>query len=438
MNQVDMIINCRWLIPVQPEGQIYENTAIIIDKGKIIDILPEANEQTRYCSKQTVALPNHAVLPGFVNAHTHSPMTLFRGLADDLPLMEWLNNHIWPAEAKWLNNEFIKDGTDLAIAEMIRSGTTCFNEHFFFPEAIARQATDSKIRATIGATIINFPTNWSKDEVDGFNQFKSLYEQSANNDLLNFALAPHAPYTTTDFILREIADYSKEHHLPIHIHLHETETEVNDSLKQYGKRPVKRLYDLGLLSKRLQCVHMTQIDQEDLDLLKETGANVTHCPESNLKLASGYCKVEWLLQNNINVALGTDGAASNNDLDMIGEMRTAALIGKPVANSATAVSAINVLKMATINGAKALGLEDKIGSIEIGKYADIIAIDLAQINTMPIYNPISQIVYSATNRQVTDVFVAGVPLLRNGELQTLDPDQLFYNANKWRQRISNK
>lgn len=437
MNQVDMILNCRWLIPIEPEGVVLENYSLIIHEGRIKDILREEEARSKYASDQTLRFDNHALLPGFVNAHAHSPMTLFRGLADDLPLMQWLNDHIWPAEAKWLNEEFIADGTKIALAEMIKSGTTCFNEHFFFPDVIAQETTKARLRACIGPTIINFPTNWSKDENDGFTQFTQLHDKWGNSELITWSLAPHAPYTTTDSILLKIAEYSETYQLPIHMHIHETAHEVEESIQQSNKRPLRRLYDLGLLSERLQCVHMTQVNDDDLDLLKATGANVVHCPESNLKLASGFCKVQWLLQEDINVALGTDGAASNNDLDMIGEMRTAALIGKAVANDATAVSATKVLQMATLNGAKALGLSQEIGSLEIGKSADIIAIDLTQINTSPLYNPISQIVYSTTNRQVTDVFVAGYPVLRKGELQSLDESELLNIARKWQKRIRN-
>jgi 5-methylthioadenosine/S-adenosylhomocysteine deaminase len=435
VTQVEKIFHCRWLIPIEPKGVIYEHHSLIIDQGKIKDILPTSQAESLYKSKETIDFNHHAVLPGFVNAHTHSPMALFRGLADDLPLMEWLNNHIWPAEAKWLGEEFIREGTEMALGEMIQSGTTCFNEHFFFPEVIAQAAKQAKVRACIGPTIINFPTNWSKDENDALAKSIELYRNFDTDGLISWSLAPHSPYTTTDNILKKIADYSKDNRLPIHMHIHETAFEIEQSLKQFGKRPLKRLSELGLVSPYLQCVHMTQVDDEDLAILQATQAHVTHCPESNLKLASGYCRVHELTQAGINVALGTDGAASNNDLDMLGEMRTAALVGKPIANDATAVSAVDVLRMATINGAKALGLEQQIGSLESGKYADVIAIDLNHINTQPLYHPISQIVYSAINRQVTDVFVAGQTLLRNGELQTLDKAQLLANANKWRERI---
>lgn len=435
MNQVDTILNCRWVIPIEPYNTLHENYAIIIHNGLIVDLLPQEKVSELYSSHNSIDLNKHAVLPGFINAHTHSPMIYFKGLADDLPLMDWLNNYIWPTERKWLGPEFIQSSTQFAIAEMLKNGTTCFNEHYFFPEIIAEAVQATKIRACIGATIINFETVWSKNEEDGFEKFQGFYNKYKDKPLLTFSLAPHSPYGTTDKILSKIAAFSEKYNLPIHMHVHETEVEVMESLEKYGKRPLRRLYDLGLLSKRLQCVHMTQVNSEDFELLELTKANIIHCPESNLKLASGYCPVQKLLENNINVALGTDSAASNNNLDMIGEMRTAALLGKVVAASATALNAVDVLRMATINGAKALGLEDKIGSIEKGKSADITAINLHHLNTQPIYNPISQIVYAASNTQITDVWVAGKQLLKEQELTTIDEDVAVANAWTWRDRI---
>lgn len=435
MTQVDTILNCRWLIPIEPHETVYENYAVAIKDGRIEALLPQKSMLQQYEANNHVDLMNHALLPGFINAHAHSPMVLFKGLADDLPLMDWLNNYIWPAEAKWLNPEFIAEGTEIAIAEMIKNGTTCFNEHYFFPDIIAQAAIDSSIRACVGGTIINFPTAWSKNEKDGLNKLMMIIENFPDHPLIRFALAPHAPYTTTDEILKEIKTLSEQYHLSVHMHVQETAVEVAESIAKLGKRPLRRLYDLGLLSPRFLSVHMTQINDEDIGLLKETNANVAHCPESNLKLVSGFCPVAKLLENKINVALGTDGAASNNNLDMIGEMRTAALIGKTVALSPTAVSAPEVLRMATYNGAKALGLHHEIGSIEKGKAADLIAIDLMHLNTQPLYNPISQIVYATSNTQITDVWVAGKQLLKNKELKTLDEDKVLATAAKWSARI---
>lgn len=435
MTRVDTILFCRWVIPIDTKV-VYENYAIVIHQGKIKDLLPNDQANERYQSDDCHHLKDHAVLPGFVNAHTHSPMVLFKGLADDLSLMSWLHDHIWPAERKWLHEEFIEDGTELAIAEMIYNGTTCFNEHFFFPEVMTKVVARNKIRACIGATVINFPTTWSQDESDGFAKFQNYVHQLEPNPLITVSLAPHAPYSVTDDILKRMKEYADQHNLTIHMHVHETAQEVNDSQQNLGLRPLKRLHQLGLLSPRFQCIHMTQITEEDLKILEETKANIVHCPESNLKLASGYCRVGQLLDKGINVALGTDGPASNNNLDMIGELRTAAYIGKTVADNASAVDAFTALQMATLNGAKALGLADRIGSITRGKDADLIAINLNHANTRPLYNPTSQIVYSATNTQITDVWVAGVQLLRNHKLQFLDEEKLQDIAAKWQQRLT--
>lgn len=435
MNQVDAILYCRWVIPVVPHNVAYGNHAIILNKGKIVAVIPQDQVSDSYAANHIRHLDDHAVLPGFVNAHTHSPMVLFKGSADDLPLMKWLNEHIWPAETKWLNGEFIQDGTELALAEMIKNGTTCFNEHYYFPEIMAATTKAAKMRACIGPTIINFPTNWSKDENDAFRKFQDFLKEYQRDPLLTISLAPQGPYSVTDQILEKIKGVANEHHLTIHMHVQETSQEVADSLQDYGKRPLQRLHDLGLLSDRFQCVHMTQMNDSDFELLKKTQAHVIHCPESNLKLASGYCPVDKLLQGNINVALGTDSAASNNNLDMIGEMRTAALIGKTVASCASAVGAAEVIRMATLNGAKAMGLADKIGSIEAGKAADLVAINLNNFNTRPLFNPISAIVYSAMNTQITDVWVAGVPILKDQTLQTLDEQELIAKAKKWQERL---
>jgi 5-methylthioadenosine/S-adenosylhomocysteine deaminase len=437
MTDVDTILTGRWVVPIVPHETIYNDYAIVIHQGRIKDLLPKQGITRKYQTNHFVELTDHAILPGFVNAHTHSPMILFRGLADDLPLMKWLNNYIWPAEKKWLDETFIADGTQLAIAEMIKNGITCFNEHYFFPEIIAQTAIKAGIRACIGLLIINVATAWAQNEKDALHKGMHIYNEFASHPLITFSLAPHAPYTTTNDILEQVGQFAFEHKLPIHMHVHETAHEIADSLKQYHARPLRRLYDLELLSPRFQCVHMTQVTTDDIDILKATQTQVTHCPKSNLKLASGYCPVQELLDNKINVALGTDSAVSNNNLDMLGEMHTAALIGKAIAEDATAVSAASVLRMATLNGARAIGLDHEIGSIEINKAADLIAIDLNQLTTQPIYNPISQIVYASNNSQVTDVWVAGKRLLENRKLASLHEKAILENAQKWQHRIKN-
>jgi len=433
---VDTLIHARWIIPVEPESVTYEHHTLVIDSGKIIDLLPTDLAKQKYQGKTTENLENHALLPGLINCHTHAAMTLMRGIADDLPLMDWLQNHIWPLEQQWMNETFVKDGTDLAIAEMILGGTTCFNDMYFFPEITAQQAIHHGIRATVGMIVIDFPSAWAQNSDEYIEKGLALHEQLRLSDLCTTAFAPHAPYTVSDEPLQKIRTLADELELPIHIHLHETLHEVEQSQAQTGQRPLQRLYELGLVNPSLIAVHMTQLTDEEISLFAESGAHIVHCPESNLKLASGFCQVAKCLAAGINVALGTDGAASNNDLDMFGEMRTAALLGKAVAGDASAIPAMTALRMATINGAKALGLDACCGSLSVGKAADVIAIDLNYLETQPLYCPVSQIVYAASRQQVTDVWVAGKQLLKQRQLTTINVDDLKAKIAVWQRRLS--
>ena len=433
---VDTLIHARWIIPVEPESVTYEHHSLVIDSGKIIDLLPSGLAKQKYQGTTTENLENHALLPGLINCHTHAAMTLMRGIADDLPLMEWLQNHIWPLEQKWMSEAFVKDGTDLAIAEMIRGGTTCFNDMYFFPEITAGQAIQHGIRAKVGLIVIDFPSVWAQNSDEYIEKGLALHEQLRLSDLCSPAFAPHAPYTVSDKPLQKIKTLADEMELPIHIHLHETLHEVEQAHEQKGQRPLQRLHELGLVNPSLIAVHMTQLTEEEICLLAESGAHIVHCPESNLKLASGFCPVARCLATGINVALGTDGAASNNDLDMFGEMRTAALLGKAVAGDASAIPAMTALRMATINGAKALGLDNFCGSLSVGKAADVIAVDLNYLETQPLYCPVSQIVYAASRQQVTDVWVAGKRLLKRRQLTTINMDDLKVKITEWQHRLS--
>jgi len=433
---VDTLIHARWIIPVEPESVTYEHHSLVIDSGKIIDLLPTELAKQKYQGKTTENLDNHALLPGLINCHTHAAMTLMRGIADDLPLMDWLQNHIWPLEHQWMSEAFVRDGSDLAIAEMILGGTTCFNDMYFFPDVTAAQAIHHGIRATVGMIVIDFPSVWAQNANEYIEKGLALHEQLRLSDLCTTAFAPHAPYTVSDEPLQKIKTLADELELPIHIHLHETVHEVEQAQAQTGQRPLQRLQELGLVNPSLIAVHMTQLTDEEIDLFAESGAHIVHCPESNLKLASGFCQLAKCLAAGINVALGTDGAASNNDLDMFGEMRTAALLGKAVAADASAVPAMTALRMATINGAKALGLDAICGSLGIGKAADVIAIDLNHLETQPLYCPVSQIVYAASRQQVTDVWVAGRRLLKQRQLTTINSDDLKAKIAVWQQRLS--
>lgn len=436
MEKVDTLINARWVIPVTPDCAPREDHSIAVHHGRIVALLPAAEAAARYQARETLERPDHALLPGFVNSHTHSPMSLLRGLADDLPLMEWLKRHIWPVEQRWVGPEFVADGSELAIAEMLRGGTTCFNDMYFFPDVTARTAARLGMRAAVGLIVLDSPSAWAETAAEYLHKGLALNDEYREHPLISTAFAPHAPYTVGDEALIKVRQLSDELELPIHTHLHETAEEVRASEESYGERPLARFARLGLLTPLLQAVHMTQLDDADIDLVARTGINVVHAPESNMKLASGACQVARLTEAGVNVALGTDSAASNNDLDMLGEMRSASLLAKHVAGSAQAMDAASTLRMATINGANALGLDEAIGSLEPGKWADIACIDLARLNTQPVYDPVAQIVYAADRNQVTDVWVGGRQLLAEGRLTRIDADDLLARARAWGPRIT--
>ncbi len=435
MQTIDTLINARWVIPVEPDGKTLDHHSIAVHGGKIVEVLPTANAAKKYRPTETIDLPHHALIPGLINAHTHSAMSLFRGLADDLPLMDWLNHHIWPAEAKWVSPDFVRDGTELAIAEMLKSGTTCFSDMYFFPDVTARVCHDAGMRACIGLIMIDFPSAWAQNADEYLHKGLKLHDELRNSELVTTAFAPHAPYTVSDAPFEKIRMYADELDIPVHIHVHETAHEVEDGMKQHGMRPLARLVNLGVLGPRLIAVHMTQLLPAEIELLARDNVSVVHCPESNLKLASGFCPVQALVKAGVNVALGTDGAASNNNLDMLEEMRIAALLAKGASNDATAIPAHTALRMATLNGAKALGIEARTGSLTAGKAADIAAIDLSVISSQPVYDPVSQIVYTATRDQVSDVWVNGRHLLAKHQLTSLDETALRDKAQAWRDKI---
>ena len=434
--KIDLLINSRWIIPVVPENRVFEHCALAIDQQKIVGIYPQAEAKTKFDPVSVVDLADHILMPGLVNAHGHAAMSLLRGYADDLPLQPWLEEHIWPVEARVLSAEFVADGTNLAMAEMIKTGTTCFADMYFFADAVAEQVQRSGMRSQIGFTVFDFPTAGGKDPDDYIHKGLKLRDTYKGDGLIKIACAPHAPYTVGDDTMRRIATYANELEMAVHIHCHETAQEVADSLKLYGCRPLQRLDDLGVLLPQTQLVHMTQIDDEDIRLIQDNNCHVVHCPESNLKLASGFCPVGKLIDAGINVAIGTDGAASNNDLDLFGELKTAALLAKAVANDASVLDAHAALRMATINGAKALGWDDQIGSLEAGKSADMIAVEISSLSQKPLYNPASQLVYSNAGSQVTHSWVAGKALLRERSLVTLDEENLIRRADAWRNQIS--
>ncbi len=435
MQNIDTLILSKHLVPVEPAATVYDNYAIAIDDGKIIALLPTDEANNKYQAQNTVDLTSHIILPGLVNIHGHAAMSLMRGIADDLPLMTWLQEHIWPAEAACVSADFVYEGSLHACAEMLLSGTTCFTDMYFFPEEVARAAEDAHMRATVGLIMINFPSAWAQNPDEYLQKGLQLHDKLRGHTLIKTSFAPHAPYTVSNEPLEKIITLAEELDIPIQMHIHETAFEVDDSVKQSGQRPLQRLSDLGLLTPRLIAVHMTQLTDEEISQLAENGVHIAHCPESNLKLASGFCPVQKLLDAGVNVGLGTDGAASNNDLDMFGEMRTAAMLAKGVAGDASAVSAEQALRMATINGAKALGRDDEIGSIEVGKAADIIAVNIDHIDSQPLFNPISHLVYVCGRQHVTDVWVAGKHVVKDSQLTTINKQDIMNSAAKWQQII---
>ncbi|MEP6133044.1 TRZ/ATZ family hydrolase [Marinobacter sp.] len=431
----DIRINARWLIPIEPADVVLEHQAVLVQGDRIAAIVSQDEADARFRTKEVIDLPSHVVLPGLINMHGHAAMSLFRGMADDLPLMTWLNDHIWPAEGAFVSEAFIADGTQLAMAEMLRTGTTTFSDMYFFPEIVAQLAHDVGMRAQICFPLLDFPTPWGSGPDEYLSKGEAFIKQWQDNAFIMPAIGPHAPYTVSDEPLSKAVALSEATGAPIQIHLHETAFEVEDALEKSGKRPTARLAELKVLGTNTQCVHMTQIDESDVALLQATGAHVIHCPESNLKLASGLSPVQTFRNAGVNVAIGTDGAASNNDLDLFGELNTAAMLAKVVADDASALSAHEALAMATIQGARALGRDHELGSLAAGKLADIIAVDLGDPFLQPVYDPASHLVYSNHGHQVSHSWINGVPQVQEGKLTRIDVPDLMLRVQGWADRI---
>jgi len=432
----DLVIEAGWVVPVVPHGVVLEDHAVVITADCIVAILPREQAQSDYAPAQTVSRPQSILMPGLVNAHTHNPMTLMRGVADDLPLMPWLTEHIWPIEAAVMSPAFIADGVELAVAEMLRGGSTCCNENYFFPDVQAATYRRMGFRAVVGLPIIEFPSAWAASPAEYFDKGLEVRDNYRRDPLVSFSFAPHAPYTVGDESFERIRMLAEQLDMQVHCHVHETAQEIEDSLKQYGQRPLARMDRLGLVNERLIAVHMTQLIDAEIAQCAERGVSIAHCPQSNLKLASGFSPVEKLRRAGVNVSIGTDGCASNNDLDMFDEMRCAALLAKGVASDATAFSAAEALRAATIGGAKAIGLGERIGSIEAGKQADLVCVAMDALETQPLYHPISQLVYSTGRQQVRDVWIAGQRKLADGELVDVDVPGLLARVGQWRQTIA--
>ena len=431
--QADLRIDARWVLPLGDNNEVFENYSVYITDGRIVGLQPQSELGPEV--KEHIKLEEHVLLPGYINAHGHAAMSLFRGLADDLPLMTWLQDHIWPAEAQWVNGDFVYQGTQLAIAEMLRCGTTTFADMYFYSGDSIEAAIDAGIRTVSLTPVLDFPTNFAQNADEYIRKTLDVHSKYRHQPLAHVGIGPHAPYTVSDEPLKEIATTASQLQMPVQIHLHETGFEVSQSIEERGMRPTQRLAELGFLNESVSCVHMTQIDETDIDILRQTGASVVHCPESNLKLASGFCPVGTLLNEGVNVGIGTDGAASNNDLNIQGEMKTAAMLAKAVANDAASLPAMAALKMATIGSARALGIDELTGSIELNKYADLQAVRMSELTQSPMYDPASQLVYTDSSRYTEYVWVAGKARLSKGELTSIDASQILKNTRLWQSKI---
>lgn len=432
---VDTLLHCRWVVPVVPRGAVLDDHAVAIADGRIVDVLPAAAASERYRAREVAHLATHALIPGFVNVHTHAAMTLLRGVGDDLPLMRWLTERIWPVEMALVSPDFVYDGSRLAALEMLRSGTTCVSDMYFYPEASVRAFRSLGMRVVAGIIAIEVPTAYAADAEDYLRKGLAARDDFRSDPMVSFTLAPHAPYTVSDATLRRISMLADELDLPIHTHVHETDDEIRQSLAQHGCRPLARLAQVGLVSERLIAVHAVHLEPAEIGLLAERGASIAHCPASNLKLGSGIAPIAQAVKAGVNIAIGTDGAASNNRVDMLAELRLAALLAKGAAGDASALPAPAVLEAATLAGARALGLHGQIGSIEVGKQADLVAFDLAHPETQPLYDVISHLVYAAGREQVSDVWVAGDRVVTARQpIHASTPNDIIAAVGAWQNR----
>lgn len=435
MEPVDTLVTARWVIPVEPDERVLGQHAVAIRGGRIVAVLPAEEARARFDAAEILDRPHHVLMPGLVNAHTHAAMVLLRGRAENLLLGPWLRSAIWPLERRWVDPEYVRDGTELAIAEMLRGGVTCFSDDHLWPEVVAQASAELHMRASVGLVVTEAASSWATTADEYIDRGMQLRDQYKGDPLIATHFAPHAPYSVSDATLARVRRLADELDLPVAIHLHETAWEVEQSVQKTGRRPLARLVALGLASPQLVAVHLTQADEQDLDTLAEAGAGVVHCPESNLKLGNGVCPLPRLLGRGIRVALGTDGAASNNDLDVLGEARAAGLLASGVSASPGTVVASDLLRMATLEGARVLGLGETTGSLVPGKWADLCCLDLRQPRSWPVHDVAASVVYAASSQQVTDTWVAGRRLLADRALIYLDEDDVLARAAAWRDRL---
>ena len=432
----DLLIEAGWVVPVEPHGVVLADHAVAVAGGRILAVLPREQARARFAAAEVVSRPEAVLIPGLVNAHCHNPMTLLRGVADDLPLMTWLQEHIWPVEGQVIGPEFVADGIELAVAEMLRGGTTACAENYFFPDVQASTYARLGFRALVGLPVIDFPTAWARTQDEYFDKGLEVHDNWRRHPLVSLCFVPHAPYTVNDAAFERIRMLADQLDLVVHCHIHETAHENTEAMKAHGMRQLARLDRLGLVNDRLMAVHMTDLTDAEIALCAARGVSVVHCPESNLKLASGFCPVAKLQQAGVNLAIGTDGCASNNDLDMFGETRTAALLAKGVSGDASALDAASALRAATLGGARAMGLGEQVGSIEPGKQADLACVDLSALETQPLHHVLSQLVYAVGRHQVSDVWLAGKARVAGGQLLDMDTAAIAAKARRWRERIA--
>jgi 5-methylthioadenosine/S-adenosylhomocysteine deaminase len=425
MTTTSKILKAQWVLTMTPGSEVLTRHAVVVEGERIAAVLPWGEAEAKYPNAERVELGQHVLIPGLINGHTHSAMSLLRGVADDLALMDWLNNHIWPLEKKWVSEDWTYQGSLLSAAEALRGGVTYLNDMYFFPTAMARAAIDSGIRAGVSINVIDFPTGYASGPDDYIAKGLAAFEQFKGEKLLDWTSAPHAPYTVSDETFVKLRQLAEQHELQMHCHIHETQFEVDESVKQFGMRPLERLNKLGLLNEKMMAVHMVHLTEAEIAMLAQQKVHLVHNPNSNLKLASGVQPLKALEAAGVNTILGTDGAASNNRQDMFGEIRAAALLAKGVTGDPLTVSARTALEMATIRAAKAMGREQDLGSLEVGKLADVVAVSLDALECRPVYHADAQLVYVAGREHVSDVWVGGKQLLKSRQLTSIDVPALL-------------
>ncbi len=436
MKKADLILtDISYILTMDENLTEYKNADIVIKDGKIIDI--GENKKNEYFGK-TITGKNKIAIPGLINTHTHAAMTLLRGYGSDNPLKVWLEEYIWPAEGKLVSYEFVKDGTDTAIYEMLRNGITTFVDMYFYEDAVAQSVKESGIRAVLCTGILDFPTPGAKTPDEGLQKTEEFIKQFEKDENVFPAVGPHAPYTCSPQTLKKAFELAEKYDTLYHIHVSETQFEVNDIKERYGNTPVKHLKQLGVLNERVLAAHMVHPTEEEIDIIAENKVKIAHCPESNLKLASGVAPIPKMIEKGIVVGIGTDGTASNDDLDIIGEISTAAKLHKGYNLDPTVLNARQALKMATIEGAKAIRKEDKLGSLETGKNADIVLIDINDPHLQPLFDPYTQIVYSSNGKDVDTVIISGELKVLNKKVLVFDKEHLIEKANYWKNKVLEK